>query len=222
MKRIPESELMEEDDQARAYAEADFAEPHNNFIFIFKDIFPNQDANGYVLDLGCGPGDISIQFAKAYSNCFVHGIDGSEAMLHYGRQALENLPEIADRVKLYNTFYPQNLCHSQSYDAIICNSLLHHLPDPQTLWNTIKLYAKKEAPLFVMDLKRPNSIYEARKLTETYVSNKPEILQRDFYNSLLASFEINEIKAHLKIAGLEQLSVKQTSDRHVLIYGKIC
>ncbi|MGR3179396.1 MAG: class I SAM-dependent methyltransferase [Candidatus Anammoxibacter sp.] len=222
MKRILESELMEEDDQVRAYAEADFAEPHNNFIVMFTDIFPGQDVNGYALDLGCGPGDISIRFAKAYSNCTVHGIDGSEAMLCYGNQALGNLPEIADRVKLYHQILPAASLPHSKYDVVISNSLLHHLPDPQTLWNTVKLYAKKEALLFVMDLKRPGSVNEARNLTETYTSNEPEILQRDFYNSLLASFRIDEIEEQLKTAGLEQLSVKQTSDRHVLIYGKIC
>ena len=222
MKRILESELMEEDDQVRAYAEADFAEPHNNFIVMFTDIFSGQDVNGYALDLGCGPGDISIRFAKAYSNCTVHGIDGSEAMLCYGNQALGNLPEIADRVKLYHQILPAESMPRSKYDVVISNSLLHHLPDPQTLWNTVKLYAKKEALLFVMDLKRPGSVNEARNLTETYTSNEPEILQRDFYNSLLASFRIDEIEEQLKTAGLEQLSVKQTSDRHVLIYGKIC
>ncbi|MGR3220438.1 MAG: class I SAM-dependent methyltransferase [Candidatus Anammoxibacter sp.] len=222
MQRILESELMVEDDQARAYAEADFEEPHNNFITTFTNIFAKHDVTGYVLDLGCGPGDISIRFAKAYSNCTVHGIDGSVAMLYYGRQALADLPEISDRVKLYHQILPAKSLLRSKYDVIICNSLLHHLPDPQVLWNTVKLYAEKEALLFVMDLKRPDTINEARKLTETYTSNEPEILQRDFYNSLLASFEIDEIKEQLKTAGLDRLSVKPTSDRHVLIYGKIC
>lgn len=222
MQRIPESELMEEDDQARAYAEADFEVPHSNFITMFKNTFCGQDINGYVLDLGCGPCDISIRFAKAYRNCTVHGIDGSEAMLYYGKQALRNLPEIAGRVKLYHQILPaESLPHSK-YDVVISNSLLHHLSDPQILWNTVNLYAKQGALLFVMDLKRPDSINKARNLTETYVSNEPEILKRDFYNSLRASFEIEEIEDQLKVAGLEHLSVKQASDRHVLIYGKIC
>ena len=37
MKRIPEPELMLKPDQVSAYAEADFEEPHSNFINLFKE-----------------------------------------------------------------------------------------------------------------------------------------------------------------------------------------
>ena len=35
MERIPEPDLMSEQEQARAYAEADFSEPHENFVDLF-------------------------------------------------------------------------------------------------------------------------------------------------------------------------------------------
>jgi SAM-dependent methyltransferase len=81
MQRVPEPELMREDLQAKAYAEADFEEPHSNFIKLFQQNFPRVNIKGFVLDLGCGPGDISIRFARAFPKCAVHGVDGSEAML---------------------------------------------------------------------------------------------------------------------------------------------
>lgn len=40
MQRIPEPDLMDDDAQARAYAEADFSEPHENFIALFKQQWP--------------------------------------------------------------------------------------------------------------------------------------------------------------------------------------
>ena len=52
MKRIPEPELMLEEEQARAYAQADFEEPHNRFIELFGQLFPEASPE-YVLDLGC-------------------------------------------------------------------------------------------------------------------------------------------------------------------------
>lgn len=219
MQRIPECELMEDYKQARAYAEADFEEPHNHFITMFQDIFSGHNINGYVLDLGCGTCDISLRFASAYRDCIIHGVDGAEAMLFYGRQAVERLSETQNRVKLFREILPAKSLPRSKYNAVISNSLIHHLPDPQILWDTVKLYAISGAPVFVMDLKRPRSLDEARFLTETHASNEPEVLQRDFYNSLLAAFEIDEIKEQLKTARLEQLSVKTVSDRHVVIYG---
>lgn len=219
MKRVAEVELMEGDDQARAYAEADFSEPHNNFIALFQQLFSSYKINGYVLDFGCGPADIAIRFAKAHESCIVHGIDGSEAMLFYGKQAIERSPEIQNRVKLFHKTLPTESLLNSKYDVIICNSLLHHLANPQILWDTIKCYANSNAPVFVMDLKRPDSQNEARILTDKYTSDEPEILRNDFYNSLLAAYEIDEVKDQLKIARLEKFCVKQVSDRHLIVYG---
>lgn len=70
-----------------------------------------------------------------------------------------------------------------------------------------------------MDLKRPQTLDEACALMETYVANEPEILKRDFYNSLLAAFEEREVLEQLREAKLEHLLVKVVSDRHVIIAG---
>jgi hypothetical protein len=40
MQRIPEPELMDEAEQARAYALADFAEPNERFVACFEATFP--------------------------------------------------------------------------------------------------------------------------------------------------------------------------------------
>ena len=62
MQRIPEPELMDEFDQARAYAAADFSEPNERFVELFLATFPGFD-RGTILDLGCGPGDIALRLA---------------------------------------------------------------------------------------------------------------------------------------------------------------
>jgi len=88
MKRIPEPELMNEPEQALAYARADFEEPHNQFVELFKNKFPEEKIDGYVLDPDCGPADVTIRFARAHPNCLIHGIDGAENMLKHGRDAI--------------------------------------------------------------------------------------------------------------------------------------
>jgi hypothetical protein len=100
----------------------------------------------------------------------------------------------------------------------LSNSLLHHLPDAQTLWSSIKQYGHKGTHVFIMDLLRPPSVDEAKSMINKYVAQEPDILQRDFYNSLLAAFSLDEINFQLENARLN-LTVKQISDRHVFIYG---
>jgi hypothetical protein len=53
-----------------------------------------------------------------------------------------------------------------------------------------------------------------------YSPDEPEILRRDFYNSLLAAFEPKETRQQLAEAGLTELVVKEISDRHMLIFGE--
>ncbi len=221
MDRILEPELMEDDDQVCAYAEADFEEPHSNFISLFQNLFGQRDISGYALDLGCGAGDISIRFARAFQNCIVHGVDGSKAMIMYGRKILERTDDVRSRVELIHSVLSEVVLPYKKYDVIISNSLLHHLHNPKVLWETIKQYADSETPIFIMDLKRVKSAEEAKKLVEIYAANEPVVLQRDFYNSLLAAFEMKEIIEQLKDAELDDLSVKVVTDRHVLISGYI-
>lgn len=221
MERIREPELMDNDEQAIAYAQADFAEPHNTFITLFREIFGSVGIKGYVLDLGCGPGDISFRFARAYPDCIIHGIDGAEAMIRCGRRLLQDAHDIRDRVELREGILPEAILPRRKYDVIISNSLLHHLRDPLVLWEAVKRYAERGAPIFVVDLRRPVSIEEAYTLTETYSREEPEILKRDFYNSLLAAFEVDEIKDQLREAGTAYLDVRETGDRHVRISGRM-
>ena len=220
MNRTPEPELMLEQEQARAYFEADFEEPHGRFIELFAKTVPEESVAGDVLDLGCGSADISLRIARAYPQVRIHGVDGSEAMLRFGKQAVcrEGFEE---RVQLIHCTLPTMELPRKSYDVVISNSLLHHLRDPQVLWQTIKQFARPEAPIFVMDLMRPGSQKQAEDLTETYTAGGAEILKRDFYHSLLAAYREDEIQSQLQEAGLNQFSVEVVSDRHLIIWGKV-
>lgn len=219
MKRIPEPELMDDEDQVRAYAGADFEDAHRNFITLFQATFGQNDLCGYVLDLGCGHGDITMRFARAYPKCIVHGIDGSEAMIRCGKGILKEAHDIQDRVVLIREMLPAPALPHRKYDVVISNSLLHHLAMPHTLYQCIERYAVPGAPLFIMDLRRPQTIGEADSLVQTYADQEPEILKRDFYNSLLAAHTIEEVREQLQGTRLAHLSVKAVGDRHIVISG---
>lgn len=219
MQRIIEPELMIDEEQSHAYAQADFEDPNIHFVNLFKETF-GADFSGDVLDIGCGNADITLRFAKDYSECFIDGIDGSESMLNYGRKALsQGSPNLRKRVRLMKGIVPDVKLPQAHYDAIISNSVLHHIHNPSLLWQFVKTYGVSGTKIFIGDLFRPSSPERAMEIVELYAKDEPEILKRDFYNSLLAAFEITEIKEQLKLANIEGLSVEQISDRHILISG---
>jgi ubiquinone/menaquinone biosynthesis C-methylase UbiE len=216
MDRVLEPELMEDLEQVFAYAKADFKIPHKQFVQRLKAIVQNSSFSGKVLDLGCGPGDISCHVAKALPLCKIDAIDGSNLMIAY---AVNSMPSgLQDRLNFIHGKLPDTILPESSYDLIFSNSLLHHLPDPQVLWQVIKQYSKSGTRIAVMDLMRPGTKIMAKTLVEMYATNEPKILQSDFYCSLLAAFTPKEINKQLIEAGLS-LTVEQISDRHVFISG---
>lgn len=218
MKRIPEPELMDTQEQAEAYAGADFSAPHDRFVALFKESFPGFRPRGEILDLGCGPGDICIRLARAFPACRIHGVDGSPAMLRAGRALLRKAPDVRRRIKLEHGLLPGHPL-GRTFSVITSNSLLHHLHDPMVLWQAILKTARKGARIFVVDLKRARDPAHARELTRRYAAGAPPALKRDFHNSLFAAFTPDEIRAQLRRTGLGELRVSVVSDRHVMIQG---
>jgi len=218
MERIPEPELMLEEEQARAYAEADFSVPHQMFVELFRERLGPELA-GWALDLGCGPADITVRFAKAYPHVLIHGVDGSPAMLKYGQKRIQ-AEGLEERITLILGRIPEVELPRPAYDAIIVNSLLHHLPQPEILWEEIKRWSQPSTKIFVMDLLRPSSPEEAQKLVAKYAASEPEVLQKDFYYSLLAAYRPEEVRAQLERAGLEHLRLEVVTDRHFIVYGE--
>jgi SAM-dependent methyltransferase len=220
VQRIPEPELMDEDAQAQAYALADFSEPHERFVALFREVF-GEAVGGCVLDLGCGPADVTLRFARAYPGCRIDGMDGAAAMLRYGREAVARAG-LGERVRLMQGYLPGAELPQAHYDVLISNSLLHHLADPSALWEALRHYGRPGALVFVMDLMRPADSQTAARLVEEYAATEPEVLRRDFHNSLLAAYRPAEIEAQLAHRGLAgALAVRVVSDRHLVIAGRI-
>lgn len=218
LQRILEPELMEDPKQVQAYAQADFSEPNEYFLQNLKVLIGVRGFEGYALDLGCGPGDISCRFAKAYPSARVDALDGARAMLDYAESIAPS--ELSARVCFIHGKLPTISLPRSRYDLIFSNSLLHHLPEPQALWNFVKRYSGNGTRIAIMDLFRPQSVRQAKEIVEMYAATEPEILQRDFYHSLLAAFTPEEIEEQLREAGLN-FDVERISDRHIFISGTI-
>jgi 2-polyprenyl-3-methyl-5-hydroxy-6-metoxy-1,4-benzoquinol methylase len=218
MIRVPEPELMDEAEQARAYAEADFSEPNQLFVDAFRARFPRFDGRS-VLDLGCGPADICIRLARALPGARVVGVDGARAMIDLARSAVD-AAGLARQVQLIEARLGADSALQGSFDAVVSNSLLHHLSDPAALWDAVWRHGGPGAPVMVMDLMRPASPQAAQAIVEEYSGGEPEVLRRDFYNSLRAAYRLEEVREQLRAFGLEGLSCEAVSDRHLMVWGR--
>jgi len=216
--RVPEPELMDDPEQARAYSEADFSEAHDAFVAYGLARFG--PIVGEVLDLGCGAADPTVRFARANPGARIVGVDAGRNMLALARVRVDRAG-LDDRIRFECRTLPDDHLRGRRFDAIVSNSLLHHLASPLVLWETVAACAQSNAPILVMDLLRPSDIATVEALVQRYAGDAPAVLRADFRNSLRAAYQPDEVRAQLHVVGLDDLDVEQVSDRHLLVAGRV-
>ena len=215
MRRVLEPELMDNERQSVAYAQADSRASNQLLVDRLIRDFPGHLRTA--VDIGCGPGDVVIRLARAVPDLHITAIDGSAPMIALARRAVQ-AAGLDTRVTVMQGYVPGVSLEDHGYDAILSKDLLHHLPDPSVLWKEIARIGRPGAAVYVMDLVRPSTSEDARRIVETVAAREDPILREDFYNSLCAAFTIDELRAQLVAAGLN-LEVTRVSDRHMLIKG---
>lgn len=224
MVRRIEPELMTDPLHAETYAQADFSAAHQaviEWITTRYGIFPK---GSQVLDIGCGPGDITRRLLKEQPHIQITGIDGSEAMLQLARQLTEKAG-LVDRASYTQGLIqelPQKLT-MERIDLAISTSVLHHLEDPLVLWRTLSELqnGKAQIKVVVTDLLRPEKESTAHAIVERYAGQEHPALKGDFYNSLCAAFTLEEVRDQLYRAGQSELIVEALDELHLVVSGNV-
>ncbi len=217
---------MEEPEQARAYSEADFAAPHQTVVDDLVRRHPSLALRARrVVDLGCGPADVTTRIARALPDAAIVGVDAGPVMLGLGRERITQLG-LADRIELVELHLPAPdaaLVDLGRFDLVASNSLLHHLADPAALWSTVRMLAEQDEPgavVHVFDLRRPADDDTVDALVQRYARDEPAVLREDFRASLRAAYRADEVTAQLVAAGLaDDLRVEPIGDRHLVVTG---
>ncbi|WP_411824375.1 class I SAM-dependent methyltransferase [Leptospira sp. 'Mane'] len=218
--RIPEPELMEDEEQVLAYSEADFVSPHSMIIQTLKDKLNPRFAPGRILDLGAGSGDMTFRLHETFPTSKIYAVDGSEEMLKTNRNFFFKKQINAKIVWEHSRI--QDWIPEFGFDLIFSNSLLHHLTDPYDFWSAVQRSTNEDSFIFIADLLRPDSFEEAKRLTEKYAKDEKTILKEDFYNSLCAAYTLEELQTMLSKLRLNvKLNLEVTSDRHWICYSRL-
>ena len=231
MERIPEPELMEKKEQVISYDEADFSEGEITLInqinhyLLEKNIYLSE--KDLIVDLGCGPGNISEKLAIKWPNTEVVGIDGSKEMIlraehnkenSNNQKNLKNLRYICADIKDIKS---TNFLLKKKISLLVSNSLIHHITYLEDFFNTIKSLSSNSTVNFHKDLKRPLDEKCALELKEKCSTKYNEILTNDFYASLRASYTFKELKNFTVENDLSSLDVFEEGDNYLIVYGNV-
>ena len=231
MERIPEPELMEEKEQVISYDEADFSEGEVNLINQINHYLLKKNISlgekDLIVDLGCGPGNISEKLAIKWPNTEVVGIDGSKEMIlraEYNKsistnqKKLKNLRYICSDIKDIKS---NNFLLKKRISLLVSNSLIHHITHLEDFFDTIRSLSSNATVNFHKDLKRPLDENSALELKAECSNKYNEILTNDYYASLRASYTLKELKNFTLENDLSSLDVFEEGDNYLIVYGNV-
>ncbi|HEY9637927.1 MAG TPA: class I SAM-dependent methyltransferase [Coleofasciculaceae cyanobacterium] len=210
MQRVLEPEVMDTPEEAVEYDAMDFTEVNTAFAECAIQLGPSI---AKVLDAGTGTARIPILICQQRPQWRIVGIDLAQSMLQIG---LKNVKEagLEQQVTLELVDAKQLPYPDGQFDLVISNSLIHHLPDPLPFLEELKRILKPTGAILIRDLIRPPSEEVMNAFVEGIGTEYDEHQKMLFRDSLHAAFTLDEVNQLISDAGLEGVTVYQSSDRH--------
>lgn len=222
LNRVLEPEVMSDLQEAIEYNDMDFTQVNRSFVSDFL-AFATQDAHPLgqdILDLGTGTARIPVELCLQAPAVRVMASDASTEMLELARYNIE-LHHMLDRIQLHRGDAKKLVFGREFFDAVISNSLVHHLPESQSFFAEVLRVLRPSGVLFVRDLFRPDTAEEVERLVALHAGQENERSQQLFRQSLEAALTVEEVVRIVSPLGVDQSCIRMTSDRHwTLAYRK--
>lgn len=208
--RVLEPEVMDSLDEACDYDSMDHSQVNRSFV---DDFFALDHGHDEVLDVGVGTARIPIDLCNRHKEIRVVGIDLAASMLQIAEVNVE-LANLRERILLDRQDAKRLDFHDHRFDAVISNSIVHHIPEPlQVLAESIRVL-KPGGLLFFRDLLRPKNNRLVEQTVKTYAADEDEHARQMFEDSLRAALSLEEILDFVTSLGFAAETVQVTSDRH--------
>lgn len=210
LQRVLETEYMDTLEEATDYNSMNHDEVNQLFV---EDLFKQDDLGTDILDLGTGTALIPIELCKRNVTVRVMATDMAVNMLELARYNLES-EGLVNRIELIQADAKKLDFEDRQFDAVISNSIVHHIPEPKACLEEAVRVLKPEGLLFFRDLMRPESDERVSELVELYAGEENDHQKQMFDDSLRAALSLDEIRDMVQQLGFDPDSVQATSDRH--------
>ena len=210
--RILEPEVMDTLEEACEYDSMDHSQVNEVFC---NDFFAARNLNDGVriLDVGTGTAQIPIAMCKRNSGLKITAIDLAESMLTLGNKNIQTA-RLEDSITLVQVDSKKMPYPDESFDQVVSNSIIHHIPNPVECFKEMIRVTKKDGLLFIRDLLRPFSLVELQNIVNLHAGDATPKQKQLFTDSLHASLSLAEVREMVKRFGFEAFTVIQSSNRH--------
>lgn len=166
-----------------------------------------------VLDVGTGTARIPIDICRRSNRVQVTGVDLSGHMLQLAQRNV--ISEGLHRQIRLEQVDAKGLPYGDgAFDAVISNSIVHHIPEPIAVVREMLRVVRPEGLLFVRDLLRPPDAGQIATILAKHAGGTNEHQRELFERSLHAALTLEEVGLLLAKVGLPAAAVYQSTDRH--------
>ena len=210
--RILEPEVMDTLEEAFEYDSMDHSKVNEVFC---NDFFAarNLTDGAQILDVGTGTAQIPIAMCRRNSGLKITAIDLAESMLTLGNKNIQTA-RLQDSITLCQVDSKKMPYPDESFDQVVSNSIIHHIPNPLECFKEMIRVTKKDGLLFIRDLLRPFSMAELQNIVNLHAGDATPKQKQLFTDSLHASLSLTEVREMVKLFGFEGFTVIQSSNRH--------
>jgi ubiquinone/menaquinone biosynthesis C-methylase UbiE len=210
MARKPEPEIMSDQEEVQTYASAASLKHwdaiDNILVEQVLSLLPaGKISTGFLLDLGCGSGNIALKIAALCPHLRVAGVDRSRTMLHIARCAAET-QNLANRAFSLQGDAGKLSFPDGAFDFVLSNSVLHHLSSPGKTFEEMARVSKPEGTVLVRDLRRPSWLafpFHVRWHGRHYSG----VLRKLFEDSVRAAYTPEELAGLLRASGMSSARI---------------
>ena len=215
--RVPEKEAMASSEEIDAYAQSlldpVFRASDEVLLAHVRDLGVRA---GTALDVGTGPGQIPITLAQECPGLFIHGIDLSDMFLMLAaRTAMET--GVAGRTNFQRGDARHIPFGEDTFDLVVCNSVLHHFEDPVAALNEMDRVVKPGGALLVRDLRRPTRLF-FRLHVRVYGRTYTDVMKQRYIDSVRAAYTVRECRALLTQSTITGATLFQDPPTHLGFY----
>ncbi|MCI0546296.1 MAG: class I SAM-dependent methyltransferase [Candidatus Rokubacteria bacterium] len=216
-RRILEPEIRDDEDPAAGEAGAGDSRVERTERAFVRSVARRAPPNARLLDVGAGGGAIAVRLALERPDLTIVAVDLSDAMLRAARRRVREAG-LHRRVRVRKANSRKLPFPGRSFDMIISNALLHHLPDPTPSFDEMARLLTSGGSVFIRDLRRPGPSRMAahiRRHGRSYGGR----MRRLFADSVRASFKVSEMREIVESSRLAGCKVRPQHEAYLVVEG---
>jgi ubiquinone/menaquinone biosynthesis C-methylase UbiE len=208
--RVLEPEYMDTPEEATEYDAMDHSTVNRKFA---EDFLVTARPGNDILDLGTGTALIPVELCRLDKALRIMASDAAVSMLELARYHVE-AEGLRSRIQLHHGDAKKLGFAGDYFDAVISNSLIHHIPEPLLVLREVVRVVKPGGRVFLRDLARPQNDAEVERLVQHYAGTETDVARQLFRQSFHAALSLEEIQDLVESLGFDKNDVTMTSDRH--------